>query len=142
MQTCQGNLTSTIENILPVEEQFPDLWHLGEHNKQRLGMYCTWLLYQYLTYLQSYRSIVSPYTLSAPQQVMICIERGFQRLKRNASFAITGLIVNSAMALIIGSVFYNLSDDTASFYSRGVLLFFSIFLNAFASALEVEGPTI
>jgi len=36
-----------------------------------------------------------------------------------------------------GSVFYNLDDSTASFYSRGVLLFFAILLNAFASALEV-----
>jgi hypothetical protein len=36
-----------------------------------------------------------------------------------------------------GSVFYNLPDDTASFYSRGALLFFSILMNAFASALEV-----
>jgi ATP-binding cassette, subfamily G (WHITE), member 2, PDR len=42
------------------------------------------------------------------------------------------------MALIIGSVFYNLSFNTGSFYSRGALLFFAILLNAFSSALEVR----
>ena len=37
----------------------------------------------------------------------------------------------------VGSVFYNLNNDTASFYSRGALLFFAILLNAFSSALEI-----
>lgn len=41
------------------------------------------------------------------------------------------------MALIIGSIFYNLPQATASFYSRGALLFFAVLLNAFGSALEV-----
>jgi ATP-binding cassette, subfamily G (WHITE), member 2, PDR len=42
------------------------------------------------------------------------------------------------MALIIGSVFYNLPSTTGSFYSRGALLFFAILMNAFGSALEVR----
>lgn len=46
------------------------------------------------------------------------------------------------MALIIGSVFYNLRDDTSSFYSRGALLFFAVLLNAFSSALEVRDSII
>ena len=50
----------------------------------------------------------------------------------------TGWISNGIMALVIGSVFYNLQDNTASFYSRGALLFFAILLNAFSSALEVS----
>jgi ABC-type multidrug transport system permease subunit len=41
------------------------------------------------------------------------------------------------MALIIGSVFFNLQDTTNSFYSRGALLFFAVLLNAFSSALEI-----
>ena len=50
---------------------------------------------------------------------------------------ITGVMFNSIMALVIGSVFYNLPNDTSSLYSRGALLFFAILLAAFASALEV-----
>jgi ATP-binding cassette, subfamily G (WHITE), member 2, PDR len=70
-------------------------------------------------------------------QVKLCVRRGFQRLGGDKSLLITGIIGNTVMALIVGSVFYNLQDNTASLYSRGALLFFAILLNAFASALEV-----
>ena len=79
----------------------------------------------------------SPYMLSVPMQVKLCLYRGFQRLRGDASISLTGLIGNSIMAIIIGSVFYNLPRDTSSFYYRGALLFFAILLNAFASFLEV-----
>lgn len=42
------------------------------------------------------------------------------------------------MALIIGSVFYNMKFDTGSFFQRGALLFFAILMAAFASVLEVR----
>lgn len=79
----------------------------------------------------------SPYTMSLWEQVNLCMIRGFQRLKGDASLTLSQLIGNFIMALIIGSVFYNLNDDTGSFYSRGALLFFAVLLNAFGSALEV-----
>lgn len=44
---------------------------------------------------------------------------------------------NIVLALIIGSVFYNLPNDTSSFFLRGALLFFAVLMNAFASILEV-----
>lgn len=80
----------------------------------------------------------SPYTLSVVQQINLCMVRGFQRLKGDASLTLSQLIGNFIMALIIGSVFYNLEDTTDSFYSRGALLFFAVLLNAFSSALEVS----
>ena len=80
----------------------------------------------------------SPYQISLPMQARICVDRGFQRLRGDASIALSGIIGNSIMALIIGSVFYNLQPTTESFYSRGALLFFAILLNAFASSLEVS----
>lgn len=51
---------------------------------------------------------------------------------------ITSVIFNSIMALVVGSVFYNLPDDTSSLFGRGALLFFAIQLAAFASSLEVR----
>lgn len=63
--------------------------------------------------------------------------RGFQRLKGDASLTLSQLIGNFIMALVIGSVFYDLDNTTGSFYSRGALLFFAVLLNAFGSALEV-----
>lgn len=101
-----------------------------------------------------FRYAQSPYTMSIYQQIMLCVGRGFKRLKGDASVTISGVVGNTVLALVVGmieaiifdphfahentgSVFYNLEDSTASFYSRGVLLFFAILLNAFASALEV-----
>ncbi|KAL2823411.1 ABC-2 type transporter-domain-containing protein [Aspergillus cavernicola] len=79
----------------------------------------------------------SPYTMSIYEQVSLCMVRGFQRLKGDASLTLSQLIGNFIMALIIGSVFYQLNNDTGSFYYRGALLFFAVLLNAFGSALEM-----
>ncbi|KAK8846877.1 hypothetical protein IAR55_005967 [Kwoniella newhampshirensis] len=79
----------------------------------------------------------SPYTLSYAGQVELCLRRGFMRLRADPSLTLTQLFGNFIMALIIGSVFYNLSVDTSSFYSRGALLFFAILMSAFSSALEI-----
>lgn len=70
-------------------------------------------------------------------QIKLCVSRGFHRLRGDMSIMLSGMIGNTIMALIIGSIFYNLPSDTGSFYSRGVLLFFAILLNAFSSFLEV-----
>lgn len=51
---------------------------------------------------------------------------------------IVGTIFNTIMALVIGSVFYNLPNDTGVLYSHDALLFFVILLASFASALEVR----
>ncbi|KAJ5753192.1 ABC multidrug transporter C [Penicillium odoratum] len=81
--------------------------------------------------------VKSPFTMSVVQQISLCVTRGFQRLKGDASLTLSQLIGNFIMALIIGSVFFNLQDVTSSFYSRGALLFFAVLLNAFSSALEI-----
>ncbi|PGH08877.1 hypothetical protein AJ80_07749 [Polytolypa hystricis UAMH7299] len=79
----------------------------------------------------------SPYTLSYLMQVRLCMWRGFERLKGDMAMTLTSVFGNIIMSLIISSVFFNLSDDTSSFFSRGALLFFAILMNAFASALEI-----
>lgn len=79
----------------------------------------------------------SPYTMSYPMQIRLCLWRGFLRLKGDTSMTVASVFGNIAMSLIISSVFYNMDETTNSFYSRGALLFFAILLNAFASALEI-----
>lgn len=79
----------------------------------------------------------SPYTLSFKQQTELCLWRGWQRLIGDPGLTLGALIGNSVMALIIGSVFYNLQPTSSSFFQRGALLFFSLLMNAFASALEI-----
>lgn len=63
--------------------------------------------------------------------------RCLKRLKADPNLTISQLIGNAVIALIIGSVFFNLKEDTGSFFQRGALLFFAILMNAFGSALEV-----
>jgi ATP-binding cassette subfamily G (WHITE) protein 2 (PDR) len=79
----------------------------------------------------------SPYTLSYWMQIRLCLWRGFVRLRGDLTMTMTSVIGNMIMALIVASVFYDLNETTASFFSRGALLFFAILLNAFASALEI-----
>ena len=89
-----------------------------------------------------YQRVGSPYTLSYAQQVILCLWRGFQRLKGDPSLFFLQLIGNFVTALIIGSVFYNLQPNTSNFFQRVVVIFFSVMLNAFGSALEVGTPTL
>ncbi|KAF5020600.1 hypothetical protein F66182_7369 [Fusarium sp. NRRL 66182] len=79
----------------------------------------------------------SPYTLSYWQQIKLCVWRGFKRLITDPTITLTQLFGNFIMALIVGSIFYNLGQTTGSFYQRGALLFLACLSNAFSSALEI-----
>lgn len=68
---------------------------------------------------------------------MLCLKRGFWRLKGDPSLTITQLFGNIIFCLVISSIFYNLPTTTGSFYSRSALLFWAILINAFSSSLEV-----
>ena len=79
----------------------------------------------------------SPFTLPYGQQIRLCLWRGWRRLVGDPSLSLGALIGNFAMSLIIGSIFYDLTDTTLSFFQRGALIFFTCLMNAFASSLEV-----
>ncbi|TPX53609.1 hypothetical protein PhCBS80983_g06254 [Powellomyces hirtus] len=83
------------------------------------------------------QSVKSPYTLSYWGQIKLCFWRGFLRLKGDPALTLSMVFGNTIMAAIIGTVFFNLDEDTASFYSRGSLIFFGILMSAFSSALEI-----
>ncbi|OXV06101.1 hypothetical protein Egran_06131 [Elaphomyces granulatus] len=79
----------------------------------------------------------SPYTLSYPMQIRLCLWRGFVRLRSDMTITFSTIFANVVMALIISSVFFNLQPNTDNFFQRGALLFFAILMNAFASSLEI-----
>ncbi|KAK2063441.1 hypothetical protein LY76DRAFT_535057 [Colletotrichum caudatum] len=79
----------------------------------------------------------SPFILSYGQQVRLCLWRGFRLLKGDPSLTFFSLFTNVGQALIISSLFYNLSETTSAFYNRSAVIFVSILINAFASALEI-----
>lgn len=79
----------------------------------------------------------SPYTISYSRQLSLTMWRAWRRLLADPGFTLASLGFNLSMALILGSGFYKLKDDSSTFYFRGGLIFFSLLFNAFASQLEV-----
>ena len=64
------------------------------------------------------------------------------RLRNDLAPPISAIVGNCILAIILGSVFYNLPETTDSFYSRGALLFFATLLNAFTSGFEVRKSAV
>jgi ATP-binding cassette, subfamily G (WHITE), member 2, PDR len=79
----------------------------------------------------------SPYTISTPMQIRLCLRRAFQRSIADRSTFISTVIGKLILSMIISSIFYNLAPTTLSFYRRGALIFSSVLINAFASALDI-----
>ncbi|KAJ5805910.1 uncharacterized protein N7503_003512 [Penicillium pulvis] len=79
----------------------------------------------------------SPYTISVPLQVLLCIRRGFRRIQGDMSFFIVTVGGNFVLSLILGSVFYDLPDTSESLSNRCILLFFALLFNALNSSLEI-----
>lgn len=79
----------------------------------------------------------SPFTLSYMEQMRLTLWRSWVMLLGDPSITLTMLITNLFEALIISSLFYNMSSDSASMFRRGILLFFIVMINAFASILEM-----
>ncbi|KAG7126348.1 ABC multidrug transporter A-1 like protein [Verticillium longisporum] len=79
----------------------------------------------------------SPFTLSYLQQMSLTLWRSTVMLKNDPSLNLTMLVTNFLQAIIVGSIFYNLPETTASFQSRAIFLFFLILMNAFSSILEI-----
>jgi ATP-binding cassette subfamily G (WHITE) protein 2 (PDR) len=79
----------------------------------------------------------SPFTLSYTSQIALTGWRSWTLLKSDPSIIIAMLTINIFEALIIVSIFYNLSANTTALYRRGFLLLMVVLLNAFACILEI-----
>lgn len=79
----------------------------------------------------------SPYTLSYLEQMSLTLWRCWTLFKSDPSITLTMLITNTFQALIISSLFYNLPDNTGTFFRRGMLIFFIVLINAFGSIIEI-----
>ncbi|KAH7398520.1 putative ABC multidrug transporter [Pyrenochaeta sp. MPI-SDFR-AT-0127] len=77
-----------------------------------------------------------PYAISVPKQISLCAARGFLRLKNDLNAPISALVGNLIISLILGSMFYDLPENTESFFGRGVLLFITMFLNTSLAGFE------
>lgn len=78
----------------------------------------------------------SPYKISYYEQVRLCINQSFQSLLNDLPPPILSIAGNAIVSIILGSMVYNMSDDTSSFFGCGVLLFFTILTNTFLASFE------
>jgi hypothetical protein len=117
-----------VEEINAYNQEFPidDRRHLEKFQNARKAQQA------------KHQRVKSPYTISVVMQIKLCMRRSFWRIRGDMSLLLIGVFGNNIMGLIVSSVFFNLSSDTAGLFSRGALLFFGILLNAFSSMLEVR----
>ena len=79
----------------------------------------------------------SPYTISYTMQLKACITRSYQRTLGDPAYLGANIFASVFQALIVGSVFYNIPNDTSGFFSRGGVLFFAILFNALSAMAEI-----
>ncbi|KZL68187.1 abc multidrug transporter [Colletotrichum incanum] len=80
----------------------------------------------------------SPYTISYPRQVLLCLWRALALLKAAPQMTVTMLVINLFQTLIVASVFFRLPDTAESMKARSTLLFTAALVNAFGCVLEVS----
>ncbi|KAF9890684.1 hypothetical protein FE257_005550 [Aspergillus nanangensis] len=79
----------------------------------------------------------SPYLLSVPMQVRLCIRRGFQLLRNDLPTTLSTIVVQVVLSLIIGSMFYNSPNNSNAFFQKGAIVFFAVLMNALITMNEI-----
>ncbi|KAG1745080.1 ABC-2 type transporter-domain-containing protein [Suillus paluster] len=117
---------------------------IGRQNKQTVEHYrehCIGNNEHKQAYLSSvaaeYASTTTAYMASIPQQVKAVMKRRLQVILGNFFLLCVQLAAQVFQAIIIGTVFLNVPNDTSAYFSRGCVLFFSLFFSAITSIAEV-----
>ncbi|PYH96381.1 hypothetical protein BO71DRAFT_471956 [Aspergillus ellipticus CBS 707.79] len=79
----------------------------------------------------------SPYLLSVPMQVRLCLRRAYQRLRNDLPTAMSTVVAQLVLSLVIGSIFFNSPTTTASFFQKGAVLYFAVLFNALVTLNEI-----
>jgi ABC-type multidrug transport system ATPase subunit len=80
----------------------------------------------------------SSYTTSFFRQSVLCSKREFWHLRNHIAPLISKLLCVIVSAFLIGSMFYNMPNDTSGVYSRGGFCFYSSVLVAWFQIAELE----
>lgn len=79
----------------------------------------------------------SPYLLSVPMQIRLCLKRAFQRMRNDLPTAMSTVVVQVVLAFIIGSIFYNSPNTSDAFFQKGAVIFFAVLMNALITINEI-----
>ncbi|KAL2703108.1 hypothetical protein AAEP93_007406 [Penicillium crustosum] len=80
----------------------------------------------------------SPYLISLPMQIRLCLARAFQRTRNDFPSLIATAIVQIVVAVIIGSLFFNIPENSAGMSQRSSVIFLAVLTNALISMLEIN----
>ncbi|CCE65639.1 hypothetical protein TPHA_0M00640 [Tetrapisispora phaffii CBS 4417] len=73
-----------------------------------------------------YASKKSYFTISYPQQVQLCVKRGFQRIYGDKTSTVINTVAAIVQAFVTGSLFYKTPSATNGAFSRGGVLYFAL----------------
>ncbi|GJN70075.1 hypothetical protein PLICBS_004127 [Purpureocillium lilacinum] len=79
----------------------------------------------------------SPYVLSVPMQIRLYLRRAFQRMRNDLLTTMSTVVVQVALSLIIGSIFFNSLDTSNAFFQKGAVLFFAVLMSALITITEI-----
>lgn len=81
----------------------------------------------------------SPYIVNYGMQVKYLTMRNFLRIKKSYGITVGTIVGNTAMSLVLGSIFYKSMKDTTTntFFYRGAAMFIAVLFNSFSSMLEI-----
>lgn len=89
-------------------------------------------------FFSNVRLRTSTYFIPIHTQILVCLQRGFQRLRNLPGPVIGSVVANGILALVIGSVYYNLPGTSDSMEKRALLIFLSTLLTALTPSFEVR----
>ncbi|KAG9313753.1 P-loop containing nucleoside triphosphate hydrolase protein [Chiua virens] len=79
------------------------------------------------------------YSLSIPMQVRAVMRRRGQVLKGERATQVVQACGQIFQAIIVGTVFLQIANNTSTYFSRGSVLFFALFCVAMSSMAEIPG---
>ncbi|KAJ5143326.1 uncharacterized protein N7515_002113 [Penicillium bovifimosum] len=80
----------------------------------------------------------SSYLLSVSMQVRLCMARAWQRTRNDIPALVATAVVQIVVAIIIGSLFYNIPNNTSGMGQRASVLFLAVLTNALISMLDIN----
>nr|RBR01087.1 hypothetical protein FVER53263_10580 [Fusarium verticillioides] len=139
------------ENKVPRSpDEFADEWRMSQHRASLLNDIAAFEIQYPLDGKQvetlkgirrvqkaKFTSDKSPFTISIPMQIRLCIGRGVKRLLGDKTFFVVTIAVNFVMSLVLGSVYFNLPSTAEAMNQRASVIFFAILYNGLSSALEI-----
>lgn len=109
----------------------------GEPNWSKLTV-GAWTLMPQILLIHVVRLRTATHWIPIHLQILITLQRGFQRLRNLPGPVIGSVVANGILALVIGSVYYDLPETSNSMDRRALLIFLSTLLTALSPAFEVS----